>query len=112
MGARVTVDLSRALAGLVELEGGAVTGEAVASEAQRLMDRYMRKDTTELAASATPGPWHVRYPMPYARRVWFPGTRIVSPRNSRATYQPDAQPGVRQGVARAMARRAREVFGG
>lgn len=107
----MAVDFRRIRYGMRVLSGSDAAGVRAANAAARAMDRFMRKDTCELAASARPSAWRVRYPKDYAKRVWFPGTRIVSPRNPGATYEPHAQPPVRRAVRAELGRVAGEVFG-
>lgn len=107
----MAVDFSRVRGGMSKLESQA-TGLRLANAAMRAMDRWVRKDTLALSGSARPSAWHVLYPKPYAKRVWFPGTRIVSPRNKRARYEPHAQPETVEYVRKEAAKAAREAFRG
>lgn len=107
----MTVDFRKIGVGLDRLSSSPEAGNAAALAARRAMDRYVRKDTGQLARTAKARPWHVRYEKRYAARVWGPGTRIVSPRNPGAVYNPHKQKNVRVAVQRAIARKAKEVFG-
>lgn len=107
----MTVDFRKIGAGLDRLSSSPEAGNAAALAARRAMDRYVRKDTGQLARTAKVRPWHVRYEKRYARRVWGPGTRIVSPRNPGAVYNPHKQKNVKAAVQRAIARKVKEVFG-
>lgn len=107
----MTVDFRKIGAGLDRVSASPEAGNAAALAARRAMDRYVRKDTGQLARTAKVRPWHVRYEKRYARRVWGPGTRIVSPRNPGAVYNPHKQKNVKAAVQRAIARKAKEVFG-
>lgn len=71
MAVRVRVDMSGAVDKLDRLSKDSGLGMFAASEAARGMDPYVPFRDGALSASATPSPFMVTYPVPYAKRVYY-----------------------------------------
>lgn len=65
-----SVDMSGAASKLGRLKTDRELGLYAASEAARLMDKYVPYRSGALAGSVNEQPWRVSYTMPYAIYVW------------------------------------------
>lgn len=86
-----------------ELGGGNGAGNVASQAARRATDKYIRKDTGNLAGSYRCSPWEVVYTAEYASVVWDVPPRIVSPRNPAAKANPNLMPDVAETVAKDLA---------
>lgn len=73
-------------------------GTRAALSAKAYMDRFVRKDSGQLADTAEVSPWRVKYPKDYAADVWGDRVPVVSPRNPGAKPYPERQRPVIDGV--------------
>lgn len=86
-----------------ELTDGTGASTVVTTAARRAIDKYIRKDTGNLAGTVEVGHWQLDYTAPYASYVWETPPQIVSPRNKAAVSNPHEQSDVAATVAQDLA---------
>lgn len=82
-----------------EISGGSKAGEVVAEAGRQAIDKFIRKDSGDLADMVIVTAWKLDYTQPYAAIVWDVPPQIVSPENKNAVANPHERPEVAQAVA-------------
>lgn len=100
LGVNIKADWDAADALFDEISGGSKAGEVVAEAGRQAIDKFIRKDSCDLANMVIVTAWKLDYTQPYAAIVWDVPPQIVSPQNKdNAVANPHERPEVAQAVA-------------